>query len=226
MGSAGWGLLTVDIDGTLTRGHGWKVIAETLGQRDAFARTNRRFFAREIGEDEHLRDMLSLAAGTPVAAIERALAATPRLEGIVEGVARLQAGGIRVALLSHNPPYVGEWYVRRFGFDAFAGTDGQPVVDGIVGPPGGIHADKRAGLEALSRRLGVSPRRIVHAGDGWADAAIFPLVGGGIAINSRLPEVDWAADLVLRTDDFRSVATAVERLPARVRPSAVLSEFL
>jgi phosphoserine phosphatase len=210
-----WPLVTVDIDGTLTRGHGWATIADAFRRRAEFDRTQRRFDAKEIGEDEHLRDMLALAAGRTVREVEEALAATPRLQGIPEGVRTLHDRGRRVALLSHNPRYVGDWYQHRFGFDDFEGVEGQAVVDGVIGPAGPVRADKLAGLRALTARFAISPEDVVHVGDGWADAEVFAQVGAGIALNSRFPEVEAAADLVLRTDDFRRVAAAIDELSPR-----------
>ncbi|MCI4339172.1 MAG: haloacid dehalogenase-like hydrolase [Thermoplasmata archaeon] len=210
-----WPLITVDIDGTLTTVHGWKVIADALGRRAEFERTQRRFFAKEIGEDEHLQNMLSLAEGRTVSEVEAALEATPRLDGIAEGIRAFHANGSRVALLSHNPSYVGRWYQRKFGFDDFEGTGAQAVVDGVIGPVEGLHADKPAGLRALVARQGTSATRVVHIGDGWADAVVFRLVARGVALNSSLPEVERAADLVLRADDFRDVVRAVEALRPR-----------
>jgi phosphoserine phosphatase len=210
-----WPLVTVDIDGTLTTVHGWQWIADALGRREELERTNRRFFAREVGEDEHLEDLLRIADGHALAEVEAALDTTPRMDGISEGIQQLQAQGSRVALLTHNPPYVGDWYLRRFGFDDFEGTVGQDVVGGIVQSPHGVRADKVGGLRALTARTGVPAAQVVHIGDGWADARIFPLVGRGVALNSSLPDVDRAADLILRTHDFREVAAAVGLLEPR-----------
>lgn len=214
-GPARWPLVTVDVDGTLTTVHGWRAIARHLGRAAEFDRTQRRFFAKEIGEDEHLKDMLAIAEGSSLAAVEAALEATPRLRRISEGIAAFHHRRSRIALLSHNPAYVCDWYRRRFGFDDYEGTGTQEVVNGIIGRAGCVRADKPAGLKALLARTGVSAAQVVHIGDGWADAALFPLVGRGVALNSSLPEVERAADLVLRTDDFEEVALAVEALPPR-----------
>ena len=210
-----WPLVTVDIDGTLTTVHGWKVIADAMGRSEEFARTHRRFFAREIGEDEHLRDMLEVAEGRLLSEVEAALASTPRIRGIAEGVRALHDRGTRVALLTHNPAYVCRWYCRTFGFDDFEGTDAQAVVGGIIQAPHLVRADKPAGLRALTARTGTTVHRVVHIGDGWADAALFPLVGRGVALNSSRPEVERAADLSLRAADFRAVVDALGALRPR-----------
>jgi phosphoserine phosphatase len=210
-----WRLVTVDIDGTLTRTHGWKEVAVTFGGLKAFDESQRRFFAHQIGEDSHLADLLDLATGHTVAEVEAVLERTPKLTGIAEGVEQLRARGARVALLTHNPNYVADWYRRRFGFDDAEGVAGQSVTAGRIGPPVGIHADKPGGLRALAARHPTPLSLVAHVGDGWSDAEVFRLVGGAIALNSSYPEVDRAADLALRTGDFRDVVDALSRLAPR-----------
>ncbi|HEY1198688.1 MAG TPA: HAD family hydrolase [Thermoplasmata archaeon] len=210
-----WRLVTIDIDGTLTRTHGWREIAVAFGQLGGFEETNRRFFAHQIGEDVHLADLLALATGHTVAEVETVLERTPKLAGIPEGVAQLRDRGARVALLTHNPTYVADWYRRTFGFDDAEGVAAQTVDGGRIGPPVGVRADKPGGLRALLSRHPVPPALVAHVGDGWSDAEVFRLVGGGVALNSRYPEVDRAADLVLVTQDFRDVVEGLSRLAPR-----------
>lgn len=210
-----WRLVTVDIDGTLTLGHGWKEIATAFGRLDEFEETNRRFFAHEIGEDAHLANLLNIATGHSVREVQELLARTPKLRGIAEGVARLRREGARVALLTHNPTYVADWYHRTFRFDDAEAVASQSVDHGRIGLPGTPRADKAAGLRALLARGNAPAAATVHVGDGWSDVVVFRMVGGGIALNSRLPEVNAAADLALTTSDFRDVAAAIERLRPR-----------
>jgi len=210
-----WRLVTVDIDGTLTIGHGWREIARAFGRLTSFEATNRRFFAHEISEDAHLTNLLDIATGHSVREVEEVLAGTPKLEGISEGVARLRKQGARVALLTHNPTYVAEWYERTFRFDGAQAVAAQSVDHGLIGPPTGPMADKPEGLRALLSRWDVPAGASVHIGDGWSDVLVFRLVGGGVALNSRLPEVNAAADLALTTRDFRDVSDAVSRLEPR-----------
>ncbi len=215
MGSTRWPLVTVDLDGTLTVRHGWQTIADHLGRRAEFDRANRRYLAREVGEDEHLFEMLSIATGARLDRIEEALAATERLDGIPEAIGQLHAAGRRVALLTHNPGYVVDWYVARFGFDDSEGTRSQAVVDGVVAAPGPTRAGKLEGLERLAGRAGVTLDQVVHVGDGWVDAELFRRAGAGIALNATRADVERAADRALRTHDLRDVAAVIERLPPR-----------
>jgi HAD superfamily phosphoserine phosphatase-like hydrolase len=218
-----WKLITFDVDGTLTTVHGWEFLAGKVGRAAEYRRSNQRFRAREVGEDEHLADLLRLADGLTVPQVERILEETPKVGGIAEMIQRWHGEGTKVALLSHNPEYVCAWYSRRFGFDGYAGT---PVKvadgDGRIELVGGVHADKSQGLRQLLGQFGVPGRATVHVGDGWADAALFALVGAGVALNSPLPEVERAADLALHLLDVRGLPERVDALRPRARPDSSL----
>lgn len=210
-----WKLVTIDIDGTLTLVHGWKVIADELGRAREYARTKERFLSGEIGEDEHLRDLLEIAVGHPLAEVEAALEKTPRPARIEETVRELHRRGAKVALLTHNPAYVGDWYRARFGFDDFEGTPNAPVVDGRVAPLGAIVAGKVGGLHRLLERLHLPAGSTVHVGDARPDAEVFPHVGGGVALNSVFPDVRKAADATLDTRDLFDLIEVLEALRPR-----------
>lgn len=210
-----WRLVTVDIDGTLTRVHGWKEIAKEFGGLKKFEETTRRFRAREIGEDAHLANLLSIATGRTVPEVETVLARTPTLAGISEGIARLHEHGALVALLTHNPTYVADWYRGKFGFDDEEGVTFQRVEGGRIGPPLGVRANKPFGLRALLSRHDAPASTVVHIGDGRSDLEVFRLVGGGVAVNSPYPEVRRGADVALSTDDFREVVDHLARMTPR-----------
>ena len=215
MGSYPWRLVTVDVDGTLTLVHGWNEIAVAFDRISEYESANRRFFAHEVGEDEHLCDLLALATGHTVAEVEGVVARTPKLEHIGEGVRALHRRGARVALLTHNPPYVTEFYRRTFGFDDVEGVANQPILDGVLGLPRNVRANKLGGLKSLLGRAQLSPSAVVHVGDGWSDAEVFRAVGGGVALNSTLPEVELAADRIVKTRDFGDVVAVLDDLLPR-----------
>jgi len=88
-------------------------------------------------------------------------------------------------------------------------------VAGRIGPPDGVRADKLAGLERLLARHSIPRSAIVHAGDALPDVAVFRAVGGGIAVNAASPVVERAADVAVRTRDFRDIGRALLRLAPR-----------
>ena len=210
-----WRLVTFDIDGTLTDGHGWRFLAERTGQLPAFEESNQAFRAHRLDEDAHLVDLLNLAAGLTVAEVEAILEVTPRVDGIAETVEQLHARGARVAILSHNPEYVCAWYQGRFGFDDSEGTGGTRLVDGRIARYETVHAAKLAGLERLLARAGADARSTVHIGDGWADIPIFRAVGAGVALNRAPDEVREAADARLRPKRLTELLPLLDALRPR-----------
>lgn len=214
-----WKLVTFDIDGTLTRGHGWEHVAEGLGRRNAYDTTQREFQAHRVGEDEHLSDLLALAEGCSVAEFERLLETTPKVGGIEETIVALHERGARVALLTHNPGYVCRWYLRRYGFDDFEGAIAPEVTDGVIPAAGRVRAEKVTSLHRLLARLGDPADQTIHVGDSYADAAVFPLVGGGIAINSAIASVRAAADATADVEDLRELLPLLDCLGLRSSPT-------
>jgi phosphoserine phosphatase len=202
-------LVTVDIDGTLTTLHGWLALARAFGREAEYHALMRRLRAGETGEDETIAGLLELAEGRTLAEVEGVVARTPKLAGIPEGVARLHAEGLRAALLTHNPPYITDWYRRFAGFDDAAGLVGRQPVGVLIGRAEGIRADKPRGLSELCARAHVLPAEVVHVGDALPDAEIFVRVGRGIALNARSSAVRAAADLALETNDFAVVVDAL-----------------
>jgi phosphoserine phosphatase len=215
LGRVPWRLATFDVDGTLTTVHGWKVIAEATGRQRAYSESNDRFFRRQATEDEHLRDLVGLAEGLTVPDLEELLAKTPKLSGIGAGVQALRRMGVTVALLTHNPTFVCEWYARQFGFDDFEGGWSPPFERGRIPPSWPLRADKRTGLLRLLARHQLRPVDVVHVGDGWADIPVFHWTGGGVALNTDRPEVEQAATVSVRTTEFGSVLRALVQLSPR-----------
>ncbi len=203
-------LVTFDLDGTLTTEHGWLEIARATGTLAAFERTQRAFRAREVDEDTHLNDLLALAEGFRVTEIEEVLARTPKVAGIPATLSALHEDGVRLALLTHNPDYVCAWYARTYGFDDYEGTNGRRVRAGRIVPDGPAHAGKIEGLDRLRARSKIAAGAVAHVGDGWADAAVFPHVGYGIAFRSGRPEVRRAADAVVDGSDLTALLAVLE----------------
>lgn len=207
-----WRLVTFDIDGTLTRGHGWRFIAERTGRLAQFEAADARYRSGAAGEDAHLRALLDIGEGRTLREIEDLLEQSPKIAHIAATVHGLHERGARVALLSHNPEFVCAWYRQRFGFDDDEGTRGTRTRAGRILPYGRLHVSKILGMRRLRRRAGVPPRQAIHIGDGRADSRVFPYVGGGIALNATVPAVRAAANVALTTADLRDVLPCLERI--------------
>ena len=201
-------MVTFDIDGTLTRGHGWAHIARSLGKDAEYAATPEAFLRGKESEEVHLVNLLNLAAGVPLTALEVLLEETPKLSGISETVGDLTARGVIPALLTHNPSYVCRWYCRTFGFAGFSGSE-QEVRGGVIQPVHLAEADKVGGLRSLTQRWGIPPEATLHVGDAPADVAVADFTGGFVALNADREGVRARADRVLLTEDLRDVIPLV-----------------
>lgn len=206
----GFRVVSFDIDGTLTLGHGWFYIASVLGRLDSFRKSREAFLRQEIGEDEHLTNLLNLAAGASPSRITEALKKTPRIDRIPEGLARLKEAGLRTYLLTHNPPYVCRWYMEEFGFDGYIGAVQQVRRGRICRTTS--RADKVLWMRKICDREKVSTGEFAHVGDGDSDAAVFEQAGGGIAVNSRSRAAISSAARSLNTTDMTEIVEAVLQL--------------
>ncbi|MCI4325923.1 MAG: HAD hydrolase family protein [Thermoplasmata archaeon] len=207
-------LVCVDIDGTLTRGHGWSTMADRLGRTPLYTRTAELYRSGQVDEDTHLQNLFAITEGVSLPELATILEATPKVGGITPGVRRLHDLGAKVALLTHNPSFITDWYVRAFGFDAADGLRGSPpIVDGVIGRAERPHSDKVGGLDRLCAQFGVHRVDAAHVGDGRADALVFPLVGLGIAFGTHLQEVRAAADVCVDVPEFPEVVRVLESTP-------------
>ena len=209
-------LVSFDIDGTLTEGHGWAFLADRFDRRADYDRTTEGFRRGAVDEDHHLANLLALAEGHTIWEVEEVLASTPKVGHIRETVGALQERGVRTALLTHNPPYVCAWYARTFGFEAFEGCDVPPPVAGRIPAPGPMHADKVGSLLRLLAATRCAAVDAVHVGDSHSDLQVFRRVGAGIAFNARLPEVRSGADATVDSEDLSDILPVLERLSPRI----------
>jgi 3-deoxy-D-manno-octulosonate 8-phosphate phosphatase (KDO 8-P phosphatase) len=97
-----------------------------------------------------------------------------------QGIKLLQEAGIGVGILSSRKSPAGTRRARELGI--------RPVNQGVV--------DKARGLEAIARRMGLSPEEIAYLGDDWADLPVFRRVGLAIAVADSIPELRQRAHLV------------------------------
>lgn len=203
-----YSIISFDIDGTLTLGHGWYYLASALGREGEYRRTMALYTRGTIGEDTHLTNLLNIAAGFRPGDIEAALRTTPRLENISRGMEALRRKGMRTYLLTHNPAYICGWYVREFGMDGYRCAR-QVVRNGAICNAAGVHADKVAWMRDICSKESTSPANLIHVGDGLSDCEVFRRSGMGIALNTRLREVRRSASTALNTTDMMDVVRAV-----------------
>jgi phosphoserine phosphatase len=202
------GMVTFDIDGTLTIGHGWYYIAGMLGRGKDYLNSTRLYRSGRIGEGEHLNNLLNLAAGRTVDDIAGILEKVPLIDNISEGITQLKDEGFGTYLLTHNPEYVCTWYARRFGFDGYMCSaqkvDGKTILRAESAAP-----DKLAWLDRFCLGRGLRQEKILHIGDSASDRRVFIRTGLGIAVNTRDRSVISSATAHLNTTDMNDIVEKV-----------------
>jgi hydroxymethylpyrimidine pyrophosphatase-like HAD family hydrolase len=154
-------------------------------------------------------------ANKPPARLVRALKAC--------GVGSLRVGRVMlIARRKHTSTF--RDVIAELGLDYALAFNGNQV----LAAPRGV--DKRSGLRAAARALGLTPRQVVAVGDGENDGPLLAGCGFGVAVANAVTGLEERADRVttgrrgkgvrevvkqLLTDDLRSWARP--RQPARAR---------
>jgi hydroxymethylpyrimidine pyrophosphatase-like HAD family hydrolase len=68
-----------------------------------------------------------------------------------------------------------------------------------------FHDGKGFWVREIMDRLGVQAQEIIAIGDSQGDLEMFALSGFGVSFNSSSPELDDAADLVIRTGNLADI---------------------
>jgi len=197
-----------DMDGTLTPVRSvWQHIHEYLGTWETHGLPSlNAFLAGRITYREFADRDVAAWRGVPRARLEEAVAAIPLRPGVPELVSALRERGCRLAVLSSGLDLLVRRVADPLGFELCLCNElgfSAGVIDGRVTINVGWDG-KPEQLPVICRRFGVMAAEVAMVGDGSGDAAVFPLVGFGVAFNAD-PEVEARADAAVRHEDARAL---------------------
>lgn len=204
-----------DVDGTLIVHPRGKTVWEVLNRRflgddGVNAERYAAFLAGELSYPEWVA--LDAAgwqeAGATRDAMLAALGDLRLVSGAREALATIRAAGATAVVISGtldllltarwpDHPF-DEVYTNRVRFDAdgrIAGWDATPY----------DNDGKAVALRAIAARRGIDPSRFAFVGDSANDVHVARAAGFTIAFNPRSPELERAADVVVRSDDLRAI---------------------
>ncbi len=202
------------MDGTLTPHISvWQFIHERLGLWTGKAdRYWDRYRRGEIDYAEFCALDASLWKGLPLARVRAIADELPYNPGVPEGLQRLRALELPVALLSTGlrllTDRIREEFDLRWSF-----SNDLVTVDGLLTGEARVLVQDGAKGETLDRLLdemGVDPRRVVAVGDSYNDVDVARRVGRFVAHRCQHAELARIADHVTDGDDFRDVAEQIE----------------
>jgi phosphoserine phosphatase len=182
------------------------VLAGWLGRTGELDLLERDYRAGRISNAVVAETSAPWFAGRRVEEVATALSGVAWIDGIAEVVAELREGGGHVALATVTWSFAAEAVARRYGFDAWSGTE-MALEDGVLA--GAVSRnfdadDKAAFVEDICAARGVPASAAAAVGDSRNDVPTFERVGFSIALNAD-DEARAAASTTLETDDLRDV---------------------
>lgn len=194
-------LAAFDLDGTLIRG---PTICESLAV--PLGKLSRM---REI---EQLRDPAQIRAarqemlawyGEPLAALCGKLTDIAIAPGAAEAFEMLAQRGIQTAIVSITWSFAVEWFARRFGANAWIGTDVQSGEIQHFWP-----GDKPVWLARHANALGIRLSEVAAVGDSHGDVPMLAAVGHPFFVGADLP-TEIAHAVHAPNADLREIAQRI-----------------
>lgn len=202
-------LAVFDLDGTLTTEKSiWEYIHRVLGTWDNYAEEFQRLFREgRISYREFCERDAGVWKGMRLEEVRRITDSVPYHEGARDFLAFLREKGLGLAAISSGLSILADRIQRDFGLDFTVAND-LLVEDGVLTGEVRInvsHDGKGQWVREIMKRLDVSGHEIIAVGDSRGDLGMFAVSGFRISFNSSSPELDRAADLVVKTGNLASI---------------------
>ncbi|HWS59067.1 MAG TPA: phosphoserine phosphatase SerB [Actinotalea sp.] len=200
-------VLVLDVDSTLITGEVIELLAAHAGVAGEVAAVTERAMRGEIDFATSLHERVATLAGLPVEVLDAVRAQVVLSPGAERLIARVQAAGWPVGLVSGGFAEVVEPLAARLGID-FVRANRLEVRDGLltgrVTGPVVDRAAKALALRELAAAHGVPLELTVAIGDGANDLEMLATAGLGIAYNAK-PVVQEQADVSILGEPLDAV---------------------
>ncbi|RMF91103.1 MAG: HAD family hydrolase [Methanobacteriota archaeon] len=206
-------LVVFDMDGVLLRGRTILFLAESFGFRHRAV----EILGREAPKREITMGLAGLLKGIEVEGFMDVVKGIPLTEGAAETLEALKRDGHRTAIITDSYDLVAEHFRERLGMDRAVGNrlmveDGR-ITGGVEMPlncpsPAGCNSPsicKMEVMKGLAEELGVPLSETIAIGDNAVDICMVKGADLGIAFNPKVPELEEAADVVIRSGDLREI---------------------
>jgi len=200
-------LLVADMESTIIENEMLDELAEELGLREEIAAITTRAMRGELNFETAIRERVARLANLSEESLskaERKIRITP---GAMDLVATMKANGAYCALVSSGFDYYTRRIRKRLGFDIDQANrlelrDGR--LTGTIVPPILGRNAKKAALESLSAKCGISVEDAIAVGDGANDLEMLTTAGTGVAFKAK-PVVAEATQFRIDYGDLRAL---------------------
>jgi HAD superfamily phosphoserine phosphatase-like hydrolase len=195
-------LVAFDLDGTLIRGPTiCETLAASLGKLERMQEIEQ---LRDVAEIRAARaEMLGWYGDGPLDALCARLADVEIAPGAEQAFTRLAEQGVVTAIVSITWAFAVAWFARRFGAQAWIGTDAHAGEVRHFWPD-----DKPVWLAECAARRGISMGDVAAVGDSPGDVPMLAAVGHPIFVGAALP-AEIAHSVHAPNADMRDIADLI-----------------
>jgi phosphoserine phosphatase len=193
-------LVAMDMDSTLITIECIDEIADMQGVKPQVAEITEAAMRGEIEFQESLTRRVALLKGLDARALQRVyderLRLSPGAEPMLKAV---QAAGLKTLLISGGFTYFTERIKTRLGLDFAHSNELEIIGDKLTGRVSGEIVDdqqKKATVERVCCKLGISPKQAIIMGDGANDIKMLRIAGLSVAYRAK-PIVRTQTDVAL-----------------------------
>jgi phosphoserine phosphatase len=135
------------------------------------------------------------------------------IKGSAETICALKEKGARTCIISGGIDLLADHIGADCGIDKVlangldADEDGRILGDGILRVE---LRDKASALRSVLEEFRISPENCAAVGNSWADVSMFKVAGFSIAFNPLDERTRNAADVVVESDDLKTILTYLE----------------
>ena len=141
----------------------------------------------------------------------------PLMPGAMEAIQYLKSQGHKTVIITDSYDVVAEYFREKLGMDKAVGIKliiEDHIITGRIEMPRNCSLKeecnhpsicKKKVMKGLCRDLGISLEDTVAIGDNKVDICMIQEAGIGIAFDPKLPEIEKAADRIIKEKDLKEI---------------------
>lgn len=211
-------LIIFDMDGTLLDGR----TILFLGREFGFYKEALEILESNIPRYVKTKKLGQLLEGISIDDFMNAIKKIPLTEGAAQTIDQLKSQGHKTAIITDSYAVVAEYFKEKLGLDKAVGIKliiKDDRVTGRVEIPKNCPTKeecnqpsicKKMIMQDISSEFGIPISETVAVGDNRVDLCMLQKADIGIAFNPKVPELENAADVVIKEKDLRKILKYID----------------